>query len=62
MIYALDTDRRQELVARSLKTLANIDGVDLTMHLADGEGVIPRRLRRAALRPGRRAARPRGER
>ncbi|HET9720968.1 MAG TPA: alkaline phosphatase family protein [Solirubrobacteraceae bacterium] len=40
MIYALDEDRRAELIERSLRTLGEIDGVDLTMHLADGEGVI----------------------
>ncbi|HWD65015.1 MAG TPA: alkaline phosphatase family protein [Solirubrobacteraceae bacterium] len=40
MIYALDEDRRPELIQRSLRTLADVDGVDLTMYLADGEGVI----------------------
>ena len=62
MIYALDTDRRQELVARSLKTLANIDGVDLTMHLADGEGVIRGASGELRFAPGGELLDPRGER
>jgi hypothetical protein len=40
MIYALDEERRSELVQRSLKILEDVDGVDLTMYLADGEAVV----------------------
>jgi hypothetical protein len=35
MIYALDEDRRDELVARSLKAIAELDGIDLAMWLED---------------------------
>jgi predicted AlkP superfamily pyrophosphatase or phosphodiesterase len=40
MIYALDEERRPELIQRSLRTVADVDGVDLTMYLADGEAVV----------------------
>ncbi len=36
MIYALDLERRQELVDRALEAVVGLDGVDLTMWLADG--------------------------
>jgi Type I phosphodiesterase / nucleotide pyrophosphatase len=38
MIYALDRDRRDELVTRSVDAVAELDGVDLVMWLAGVEG------------------------
>ena len=37
MIYALDPDRRDELVTRSVDAVAELDGVDLVMWLAGAE-------------------------
>jgi hypothetical protein len=38
MIYALDDEQREELVARSLETVKDLDGVDLTMWLTGEDG------------------------
>jgi predicted AlkP superfamily pyrophosphatase or phosphodiesterase len=40
MIYALDPDRRDEIVRRSLDAIADVDGVDLAMWLDGDEAVI----------------------
>ena len=40
MIYALDPDRRDEIVRRSLDAVADVDGVDLAMWLDGDEAVI----------------------
>jgi hypothetical protein len=40
MIYALELDRRQELVDRALAAVTDVDGVDLTMHMAGGEAIV----------------------
>ena len=46
-IYVLDRDARTKLVARSVRTLLALDGVDLVMHLTDhpdGEAAVRSRL------------------
>jgi hypothetical protein len=40
MVYALDEERRDELVERSLPVLEELDGVDLIMWRANGEAVV----------------------
>ena len=40
MVYALDPDRRDELVKRSLEAVEGLEGVDLTMWRSDGEAVV----------------------
>ena len=40
MIYALDPDRREQLVRRSLDAIADVEGIDLTMWLDGPEAVI----------------------
>ena len=40
MIYALDPDRREEIVRRSLDAIADVDGIDLAMWLDGDEAVI----------------------
>ena len=40
MIYALDPDRREEIVRRSLDAIADVDGIDLAMWLDSDEAVI----------------------
>jgi predicted AlkP superfamily pyrophosphatase or phosphodiesterase len=40
MVYALDPDRRDEIVRRSLDAIADVDGVDLAMWLDGDEAVI----------------------
>ncbi len=40
MIYALDLDRREQIVRRSLDAIADVDGVDLAMWLDGDEAVI----------------------
>jgi predicted AlkP superfamily pyrophosphatase or phosphodiesterase len=40
MVYALDPDQRDEIVARSLAAVAELEGVDLAMFLDGGEAVI----------------------
>ena len=54
MIYALDPDRRDELVTRSVDAVAGLDGVDLVMWLPgpSTRSGRPVRGRRAAVRPG----------
>ena len=63
MIYALDDERRDELVARSIEAACGLDGVDLALvagGTGPGRGGRPQPARRAALRPGRRCrGRPR---
>jgi predicted AlkP superfamily pyrophosphatase or phosphodiesterase len=48
MIYALDPDEREEIVARSLEAVRELEGVDLAMWMDGGEAVI--RGRRGELR------------
>ncbi|HWF55123.1 MAG TPA: alkaline phosphatase family protein [Solirubrobacteraceae bacterium] len=40
MIYALDEDRREELVARSIEAACELDGVDLVMSRRGGEAIV----------------------
>ena len=40
MIYVLDPDRREQLVARALKAVKDVPGVDLAMYMAGEEAVI----------------------
>jgi predicted AlkP superfamily pyrophosphatase or phosphodiesterase len=40
MVYALDDERRDELVERSLEVLAGVEGVDLMMWRQDGEAIV----------------------
>ncbi len=40
MIYALDPDRREQIVRRALEAIADVDGVDLAMWLEGEEAVI----------------------
>jgi predicted AlkP superfamily pyrophosphatase or phosphodiesterase len=40
MIYALDEERREELVERSLAAIEDLEGVDLAMWRANGEAVV----------------------
>jgi hypothetical protein len=39
-IYALDEERRAELVQQSLAAIAGLEGVDLAMYRSDGEAVV----------------------
>jgi hypothetical protein len=47
MIYALDLDRRGELVARVLEAVGDLEGVDLTMWLHGADGDAPEAVIRA---------------
>jgi hypothetical protein len=60
MIYALDPDERDDIVARSLAAVRELEGVDLAMWMDDGEAVI--RGHRGELRfaPGTGVQDPRG--
>ena len=62
MIYALDQDRREELVSRSLKAIAELEGIDLAMWREDDGAVV--RSARGELRfaPGGELVDGRGER
>ena len=40
MIYALDEEHRDELVERSVRTVSELDGVDLVMWLDGGEAIV----------------------
>jgi predicted AlkP superfamily pyrophosphatase or phosphodiesterase len=62
MVYALDPDIRQDTIARSLKVLEGLEGVDLAIFLDGDEAVI--RSRRGELRfaPGDGLSDPRGAR
>ena len=63
MIYALDEDRRESLITRSIKAVTDVEGIDLIMFKGtDGEAVI--RGRRGELRfaPGTALQDLRGER
>jgi predicted AlkP superfamily pyrophosphatase or phosphodiesterase len=66
MIYALDEDRTEKLVERSLEAVSGLEGVDLIMTLGDGDGdgEAAVRSRRGELRfqPGGELSDPRGER
>jgi predicted AlkP superfamily pyrophosphatase or phosphodiesterase len=48
MVYALDEDRRAELIERSLEAVAEVDGVDLVLWRDNGEAAV--RSRRGELR------------
>ena len=48
MIYALDPDRREELIERSLEAVCELDGVDLVLSMAGEEAVV--KSRRGELR------------
>jgi Type I phosphodiesterase / nucleotide pyrophosphatase len=62
MIYALEPDRREEIVRRSLDAIGDVDGIDLAMWLDGDEAVI--RGHRGELRfaPGGELADLRGQR
>jgi hypothetical protein len=47
MIYALDLDRREELVQRALEAVGDLEGVDLAMWLRGGDGETPEAVIRA---------------
>jgi hypothetical protein len=40
MIYALDPDRREQILRRSLEAIADVDGIDLAMWVEGDEAVI----------------------
>src|SRR5947209_2503960 len=40
MVYALDEDRREQVIDRSINTVGELDGVDLVLWREDGEAVI----------------------
>ncbi len=48
MIYALDPERREDVIERSLEALSELDGVDLALWMAGEEAVV--RSRRGELR------------
>jgi predicted AlkP superfamily pyrophosphatase or phosphodiesterase len=62
MVYALDPDRRDELVKRSVEAVEDLEGVDLAMWRDDGEAIV--RSARGELRfaPGGDLVDRRGER
>jgi hypothetical protein len=68
MIYALDLDRREELMARALEAVGDVEGVDLAMWLDGRDGRAPEGVIRAAggaelrFAPGGELIDPRGER
>lgn len=47
MIYALDLERREQLVAGAVDAVAELEGVDLTMWLRDPEARVPEAVIRA---------------
>ncbi|MDE3133635.1 MAG: alkaline phosphatase family protein [Acidobacteriota bacterium] len=47
MVYALEPERRDELVARVVAAVAELEGVDLTMWLRDPDGAEPEAVIRA---------------
>ena len=47
MIYALDLDRRDELVRRALEAVGDLEGVDLAMWLHGADGDAPEAVIRA---------------
>jgi hypothetical protein len=48
MVYALDADRREQVIERSLAAVGELDGIDLVLWLSGGEAVV--RSRRGELR------------
>jgi predicted AlkP superfamily pyrophosphatase or phosphodiesterase len=40
MVYALDNERRDELVARSIEALQELEGIDLILWMSNGEAII----------------------
>jgi hypothetical protein len=40
MVYALDPEKRDDIVERSLEALKELDGIDLAVWLDDGEAVV----------------------
>jgi hypothetical protein len=52
MVYALDEARREELVSGAVKTLAEIDGVDLVVTGENGEAVVRSRRGELRFQPG----------
>jgi hypothetical protein len=62
MIYALDPDDREDVVERAVKTVKDLDGVDLIMWMADGEAVVRRHRRELRFAPGGELTDCRGER
>jgi hypothetical protein len=40
MVYALDEDNRDEIIARSVDALAEVDGIDLMLWLDEDEAVV----------------------
>jgi hypothetical protein len=40
MIYALDPDRREEVIARAVGAVSELEGVDLILRRRDGEAVV----------------------
>jgi predicted AlkP superfamily pyrophosphatase or phosphodiesterase len=62
MIYALDEERTGQLVERALEAVRDIEGVDLTMTLGDGEAVVRSRRGELRFQPGGELSDLRGER
>jgi Type I phosphodiesterase / nucleotide pyrophosphatase len=68
MVYVLDLDRREQLIGRVIEAVGDLEGVDLTMWLADGDDGRPEGVIRAAggaqlrFAPGDAVADLRGER
>jgi predicted AlkP superfamily pyrophosphatase or phosphodiesterase len=48
MVYALDEDRREETVARTIEAVTDMEGIDLVLSMSDGDAVV--RSRRGELR------------
>src|SRR5437763_613176 len=40
MIYALDEDNREDVVARAVEAVRELDGVDLVLQCSDGEAIV----------------------
>jgi hypothetical protein len=52
MVYVLDEERRDELVPGLVSTALEIEGVDIVLHLRDGEGVVSTRRGELRFAPG----------
>jgi hypothetical protein len=52
MIYALDPERREEVIGRSLQAVAELDGVDLVLRMHRGEAVVKSRRGELRFAPG----------
>jgi predicted AlkP superfamily pyrophosphatase or phosphodiesterase len=62
MVYALDDEHREDVLKRSIDAVRELDGVDLTLWLEDGEAVIWSRRGELRFTPGGELEDLRGER